>query len=49
MQGLEHGVELFEGSDAWVDVAVVGNVIAAICKLGWVERAEPNCINAEFL
>ena len=49
VQGLEHGVELFEGSDARVDVAIVGNVITAVGKLGWVERAEPHGVNTEFI
>ena len=41
-------VEIVHGAELRVDVAVVVHVVAAVGKLGRVERAQPDGIHAEF-
>lgn len=43
----DHGVEVVEGAQAGVDVPVVGDVVAAVCQLGRIERAQPQGVDAE--
>ena len=42
-------VEILKRAQTWVHVAVVDHIIAAICKLGRVERGEPDGIHAKVL
>ena len=46
--GLGELVEIVHGAELRVDVAVVVHVVAAVGKLGRVERAQPDGVHAEF-
>ena len=48
VQGFEHGVEVVEGPQARVDVAVVRHVVAAVGELGGIEGTQPDRVDAEF-
>ena len=49
MQRADHRVEVVQAAQSRVDVAVIIDVIAAIGKRGWIERAEPHRIDTERL
>ena len=44
----EHRVEVAERAEERVDVAVVGDVVAGVVLGGLLERAEPECVDAEL-
>ena len=46
--GLGELVEIVHGAELRVDVAVIVHVVAAVGKLGRVERAQPDGVHAEF-
>ena len=47
VQRRDHGVEVGEGAQSRVDVAVVVDVVAAVGQRGRVERAEPDGVDPE--
>ena len=47
MQRADHRVEVIQTAQSRVDVAVIINVIAAIGKRGWIERAQPHRVHTE--
>ena len=49
VRGLGKLVEVVDGSELRIDVAVVVDVIAAIRQLRRIERAQPDGVDAEFL
>src|SRR5918999_47991 len=46
---LHEGVEVGERPEARVDVAVVGHVVAEVRHRRWIERGEPQRLDAELL
>lgn len=49
MQRGDHLVEVFEGADLRVHVAVVIHVVSSVCQRRRVERAQPHGIDTQFL
>ena len=49
MRGRSHRIEVIHGTEAWIHVAIVDHVVAAVGQIGWIERRQPDRIDAQLL
>src|SRR5215471_15931856 len=49
MRRVQKGAEIVERAESWIDVEVIGNVVAVVSQRGWIERQQPQSSHAEFL
>ena len=47
MQRADHRVEVIQGAEPRIDIAVIINVIAAVGKRGGIERAQPHRVHTK--
>src|SRR5258708_26391334 len=46
---LDEGIGVPQRSEQWIDIRVVGDVVAVIAHWRWVERQQPYRVDAEVL
>src|SRR5258708_19919795 len=46
---LDEGIGVPQRSEQWIDIRVVGDVVAVIAHWRWVERKQPYRVDAEVL
>src|SRR4029434_4865344 len=49
MRRIKKRAEIIECAEVWINVEIVGDVIAVVTERRWIERKEPDGGNAEFL
>src|SRR3982751_3460980 len=47
--GVEERAKIVERSEVWIDVVIIGDVVAVIAQWGWIKGQEPDGGNAELL
>ncbi len=48
MRGGRHRVEIIHGAEARIDVAVIDHIVSAVGKIGWIERTQPDRVDAKI-